>query len=115
MRKLARIFKAVGDENRLRILKMLEKRTMCVCEIAYVLGLSQSTTSRHLKILEEAGLVLREKAGLWVEYSLPTEARDPSTSKLLELIGRSLSDEPAVLDDRAKAERINRELAAKNF
>ena len=50
------------------MIKLLQQKTMCVCELQGVLGLAQPTVSKHLKILEEAGLVDYRKDGLWVNY-----------------------------------------------
>jgi len=70
----SRFFKALADETRLRILKLLEVREMCVCEVMVALGLTQPTASHHLGILENAGLVKDRKEGKWVFYSIA----DPS-------------------------------------
>lgn len=63
MRALARIFKAMGDESRLRIILALAKKSYGVCDLARCLGLSQPTLSHHLKILRDTGLVKGEKEG----------------------------------------------------
>lgn len=65
-----RFFKALADETRLRILKLLERREMCVCEVMVALGLTQPTASHHLGILENAGLVKKRKDGKWVFYRI---------------------------------------------
>jgi len=69
-RKRSNFFKALADETRLRILRLLEVREMCVCEIMVALDLTQPTASHHLGILENAGLVNDRKEGKWVFYSL---------------------------------------------
>ena len=56
---------------------------MCVCEIQAALGIAQPTVSKHLKILEDAGLVGRKKEGLWVNYSLTDGGRSPYAASLL--------------------------------
>jgi len=66
--------KALSDPNRARTLKLLEERELCVCEIQKLLGLAQSTVSKHMKILEDAGLVERKRQGSWIMYSLPEKA-----------------------------------------
>ncbi|MDH5437913.1 MAG: metalloregulator ArsR/SmtB family transcription factor [Candidatus Bathyarchaeota archaeon] len=66
----SRFFKALADETRLRIVKLLEVREMCVCEVMVALGLTQPTASHHLGLLENAGLVKDRKEGKWVFYSL---------------------------------------------
>ncbi len=68
--KQSRLFKALADETRLRVLKLLVVREMCVCEVMVALGLTQPTASHHLGILENAGLVRDRKEGKWVFYSL---------------------------------------------
>jgi len=65
-----RFFKALADETRLRILKLLETREMCVCEIMVALDLTQPTASHHLGLLEKVGLVTNEKRGKWVFYHI---------------------------------------------
>ena len=75
--KQSRVFKALADETRLRILRLLEAREMCVCEVMVALGLTQPTASHHLGILENAGLAKDRKEGKWVFYSL-------ANTKLLE-------------------------------
>jgi len=68
--KLSELFKALADETRLRILKLLEVREMCVCEVMVALDLTQPTASHHLGILENAGLVNGRKEGKWVFYAI---------------------------------------------
>lgn len=68
--KQSRFFKALADETRVRIVKLLEVREMCVCEVTVALGLTQPTASHHLGILENAGLVNDRKEGKWVFYSI---------------------------------------------
>ncbi len=68
--KQSRFFKALADETRLRILRLLEVREMCVCEVMVALGLTQPTASHHLGILENVGLVNDRKEGKWVFYSI---------------------------------------------
>lgn len=63
-------FKTLADESRVKILWMLEERSLCVCEIQASLELSQSSVSRHLQMLEEAGYVVSERRGTWKDYML---------------------------------------------
>ncbi len=110
MKDVVKTFKAIADESRLRILGMLKGKPLCVCEIACVLGLAQSTVSRHLKILEEGGLVHREKDGLWVTYSLPLAPPDALPEKILDLVQDVLDGDPLVSRDRLTAEQVDREV-----
>jgi len=75
--KKSRLFKALADETRLRILSLLNMREMCVCEIMVALDLTQPTASHHLGILEKAGLIKDRKEGKWVFYSIS----DPTLTK----------------------------------
>lgn len=67
---LLKILKALADENRLRVLNVLAKRELCVCEMESVLNIAQSNASRHLIKLSEAGIIVSEKKGQFVFYSL---------------------------------------------
>jgi len=80
--KRSRFFKALADETRLRILRLLEVREMCVCEVMVALGLTQPTASHHLGILENAGLVKDRKEGKWVFYSIADPKLIESMHKL---------------------------------
>ncbi len=68
MKEYIRLMKALSDPNRVRVLKVLQERELCVCEIQALLGLAQSTTSKHMKLLEDAGLVVSRKDGSWLIY-----------------------------------------------
>lgn len=73
---LAGVFKALGDEVRIRIIAYLMVRTLCVCELVPLLGISQSAVSQHLRRLKEAGWVHGERRGQWVYYSLNATMRE---------------------------------------
>ncbi|MFQ6064945.1 MAG: ArsR/SmtB family transcription factor [Candidatus Bathyarchaeia archaeon] len=81
-RNQSRFFKALADETRLRIIKLLEVREMCVCEVMVALGLTQPTASHHLGLLENAGLVKDRKEGKWVFYSVADQKLIESMHKL---------------------------------
>jgi len=68
--KLAKVFHALSDETRLKILKLLEKGELCVCEIVSALNMVQPKVSFHLGVLKEAGLVRIKRKGKWILYSL---------------------------------------------
>lgn len=70
MEELAAIFKALSDETRLRIIKLLEQGELCVCDITAALDMVQPKVSFHLSALKEAGLIKDRKQGKWVHYSL---------------------------------------------
>jgi len=70
MQNLIKIFHALSDETRLKILKLLEKGELCVCEIVAALGMIQPKVSFHLSVLKEAGLVRIKRKGKWILYSI---------------------------------------------
>jgi len=70
---LARMFKALADPNRVKLLSMIaaaEDQEACVCDLTEPVGLAQPTISHHMKVLVEAGLVSREQRGKWAYFSL---------------------------------------------
>ncbi|HFE64809.1 transcriptional regulator [candidate division KSB1 bacterium 4484_188] len=108
MRKLIKVFKALSDTNRLRILKMLEIRSLCVCEITDVLQLATSTVSKHLSLLRDAELILDSKDGKWVNYTLNLSGQNSYVSSLLPLIRKWLPDNKVVLEDARKVQNVDR-------
>lgn len=108
VKQSAKVFKALSDETRLRILKMLELRPLCVCEIQYVLKGSQPNVSHHLKTLFDAGLVESKKDGLWVDYRLPDKPGTPLHAAALAVIKKSLARDPVVKKDRSQVKSANR-------
>lgn len=70
MKELLSVFKALSDETRLRIVKLLERGELCVCHIVAAVDMSQSKVSFHLKTLKEAGLVKDRREGKWMYYRL---------------------------------------------
>lgn len=81
VRRQSRLFKALADATRLKILLLLDIREMCVCEIMVALNLTQPTASHHLGILEQARFVDARREGKWVFYGL----KDKETINLLKL------------------------------
>jgi ArsR family transcriptional regulator len=70
MQEILSIFKALSDETRLRILKLLEHGELCVCDIFSALNMVQPKVSFHLSVLKEAGLITDRKEGRWVHYRI---------------------------------------------
>ena len=93
MEALAGLFKALSDETRVQILASLQMRgELCVCDVEGALGISQSKSSRHLRYLLNAGLVLNRRAGAWVYYRLP-EAPGQRQQQLLAGLSRLIGPE----------------------
>lgn len=112
MDSIARIFKALADETRLRIIGLLLTSELCVCDLTAVLALPQSTVSRHLAYLKNAGLVLDRREGVWMHYRLA--AGDGIVHEdLLHLLGKDLARVPQVRSDRKLLrEHLGRKRAA---
>lgn len=72
-KKIAAVFKALGDENRIRILKMMRNGEICACKLLEELSIGQPTLSHHMKILCDVGIVHPRRAGKWVYYSINCE------------------------------------------
>jgi len=109
MKDFLKVSKAISDSNRVKILKMLQHKTMCVCEMREALQLAQPTVSKHLKLLEDAGLVVSSKDGLWVNYHLADGANSPFASSILGNMRHWLDDDPEISKLIEKLPSINRE------
>jgi ArsR family transcriptional regulator len=88
--------KALSDPNRVKILKMLQRKELCVCEIRAALEITQPTVSSHLKALENADLVRSRKEGLWVIYSLADGKSNPYCATLLGNLMHWLENDPGI-------------------
>jgi ArsR family transcriptional regulator len=109
MHTFVKVMKALSDPNRVKILKLLQQREMCICEIHALLDIAQPTISKNLKALDNAGLVSRRKKGLWV-YCRLSDGRDtPYAASLLGNLRHWLDDDPAVRELCAKSELLNME------
>ena len=109
MKDFVRVMKALSDPNRVAIVKMLQHKVMCVCEMQTALELAQPTVSQHLKILEEAGLVESRKEGVWVNYHLSDGGRSPYVASLLGNMRHWLEDDEKISDLVEKLPSIRRE------
>ncbi len=96
MKIFIRVMKALSDPNRVKMMKMLQNRPLCVCEIKEALGVAQSTASKHLKILENAGLVRSFKDGLWVNYSLSDGSESPFAANMIGNLKHWLDSESEI-------------------
>lgn len=98
MSEAVKLFKALADETRLRILHLLCRQELCVCQIVDALGIAQPKTSRHLAHLRNAGLVIDRRQGLWMYYSL-TEPRGELHRRVVEWLTRANEEVPALAAD----------------
>jgi ArsR family transcriptional regulator len=109
MRELIKVLKAVSDKNRMRILKMLGQKKMCVCEMAAVLGIAQPSVSKHLSILKDAGLIEDERNLQWIDYSLCKEKINKYAPVLQSNIRNWLNSDPIIKQDLKKMKTLSRE------
>lgn len=109
MQDFIQVMKALSDPNRVTILKLLQHRVMCVCELRELLGIAQPTVSKHLKQLETAGLVSSYKDGLWVNYRLTDGSASPFAASILGNLRHWLSDDRRIKDLVARAPKALRD------
>jgi ArsR family transcriptional regulator len=109
VKNFIKVMKALSDPNRVKIIKILQQKSMCVCEIQGALELAQPTVSKHLKILEEAGLVDYRKDGLWVNYYLSDGKNSPYVASLLGNLKHWLKDDPEIAELVGRVPFLNRE------
>jgi ArsR family transcriptional regulator len=112
MNDLLNIFKALSDETRLRILKLLEKGELCVCDIVAALDMIQPKVSFHLGVLKDASLIKDRRQGKWIHYNIDDSdmfRRFLILSTLERLTDESIKEDRERLTDflRSKAEKSN--------
>ncbi|HAR46469.1 MAG: hypothetical protein A2X56_11145 [Nitrospirae bacterium GWC2_57_13] len=103
MNDLVNIFKALSDETRHRILKLLEQGELCVCDITAALDMVQPKVSFHLNVLKEAGLIRDRKEGRWVHYRLD---ESEMLRRMLLLAVCERVSETAMAEDRGRLGRF---------
>ncbi len=87
--RLARVFRALGDRHRVRLLSLIaasDGGEACICDLTAPVGLAQPTISHHMKLLVEAGLVTREQRGKWAYYRIAPETAGPLGDTLRVLL-----------------------------
>ena len=98
LRPLSRVFRALGDETRLRIVALLAHGELCVCHVEEALGLSQPNASRQLGILKMAGVVDSRRDGTWVYYRIADHEHE-AVGRVLALLTESLATRRALRSD----------------
>ncbi len=106
MRNFLSCAKAISDETRVRILKLLEERELCVCQLMEILGMGQSTVSKHLGILRNAGLVDARKDGTWTFYRVADEAVNDVNLAFNDFVRKALDDDDRVAADLRRARAV---------
>ncbi len=102
MQDLIKVMKALSDETRLRILKVLLEKECCVCEVMQALDISQSRASRNLGILQEAGFLKAKRDGMWIVYSVDCQTANQYATSLAELLRDSLVNNEVLEKDRER-------------
>ncbi len=108
MENITQFFKALGDITRLRILALLFYGELCVCDITETLNLPQSTVSRHLAYLRNAGLVNCRRMQKWMHYRLNTKSNS-FMQDAIELLKKQLPDLTTIQEDQANLKIYLRE------
>jgi DNA-binding transcriptional ArsR family regulator len=109
MRELLSITKALSDESRLRALIAVKDGELCLCQIIQVLGLSPATVSKHMNILEQAGLVQRTRQGKWRFYRLAEDSKSRAVKRALEWVLGELRNDPRVSEDARKIRKVRQQ------
>src|SRR3954469_24109359 len=102
--RLERVFKALADKTRLRILALLGSNEVCVCHIHDSLGLPQPTVSRHLAYLRKGGLVAARRDGVWMHYQV-SRSLSPVIQGVVSAAVDALQQLPATTQDRKQFQR----------
>lgn len=108
MKHLLRVMKALSDPGRVSIIKLLGQRELCVRELTALLGLAQPTVSKHLRLLDEAGLVTFRKEGAWISYRLCRESDSEYAREMLALLDHWLSNDPQIQGLKTKLPNVAR-------
>jgi ArsR family transcriptional regulator, arsenate/arsenite/antimonite-responsive transcriptional repressor len=107
--RAVRVFKALSDPTRLRILRLLLRREICVCEIMFILGMEQTRVSHHMRVLREAGLAEDVRDGRWIIYRIPAGSRGVVENLLRGALGADVERSPETAGDLRKLEACVRE------
>lgn len=105
MEQLAQMYKALSEDMRLRIVMLLARGEICVCDLMAIFGESQSKVSRHLAYLKHSGMVKSKRVGTWMHYSLK-EPLDGTIDAQVTFMKQQLSQLPVFLRDEEKMQDI---------
>jgi ArsR family transcriptional regulator len=104
MKDVVKIFKALADPTRLRIVLLLGRRELCVCELMYVLGMEQSRVSHHMRVLREAGIAEDVREGRWIIYRIPDNAQGLVDDLFAGALRERIAATPEASGDAARLE-----------
>ena len=105
MQPMIKVFKALSDETRLRILNVIVQRECCVCEVMQALNISQSRASRNLRILEDAGFLKSRREGAWIHYTLSDEPSGNFAVSVAKMTAEVSSGNALLKTDRVRLKR----------
>ena len=109
LKQFIKVMKAMSEPNRVKMLKLLQHKELCVCELQALLDLAQPTISKHLKLLEDAGLVESYKDKLWVNYRPATGDDSVYAHALLKNLSGWLKDDPEISNLLLKSLHVHRD------
>jgi ArsR family transcriptional regulator len=104
MRQAVKVFKALSDPTRLRILRILLQRELCVCELVFTLKMEQSRISHQLRILRDADLVEDIRHGKWTNYKIPKKTRKNLIELFEKILKETFSDSEEFEEDKKNLE-----------
>ena len=99
MKDALRIFRALSDPTRLRIVSLLLRKELCVCELMFILKMEQSRVSHQLRILRDADLVEDIREGKWMTYRISEKARGNLEKLLSQVLEKQLSESEDAIRD----------------
>jgi ArsR family transcriptional regulator, arsenate/arsenite/antimonite-responsive transcriptional repressor len=108
MQEFTKLFKALSDETRLRMLNILVQKECCVCEVMQLLNISQSRASRNLNILADAGFLKSHHEGVWVHYALNDDLSSNFALSLAKMTGEISNSSPLFRKDKARLKKVIR-------
>jgi len=100
------ITKALSDPSRVRVLLALRRGELCVCQITELFGLAPSTISKHLSVLQHAGLILSRKSERWVYYRLPDKSAPVVVREAFDWVKKSLAKSDEANADAKNLKRV---------
>jgi len=106
MREFVRVAKSISDETRIRMLKLLLEKDICVCEMQEIFPLSHSQVSRNLRMLMDAGFLKRWREGKCVVYEADRESSNRYCRALLDVLADSHNDSDTISKDRGKLKQV---------
>src|SRR5947209_4802944 len=98
---MERLFRALADRTRLRVLNLIGEQELCVCYFVEILGMSQPKISRHLAYLRNAGIVIARRDGKWMHYKF-VKPENQAAARILDEVFAGMEHDPAMQRDRAR-------------